>query len=196
MAGEHAREWLPIMGAVFLAERLLEGMATARDLPSVASADVRRLAELLTSVTVVIVPVMNPDGFRHTYYRAVGDGGELACGVGDATAGRCTRWGGYCMQLKASGLELLLLKCAFLVSQSCVLSNPTCAATSRLWRKSMSASPPISVTPTNFAPGADCRGVDLNRNWPVDWGFLRGGEHVSPDPCHAEYAGTVGVFNS
>lgn len=87
MAGQHAREWLPIMAVAYLAERLLEGMATARDIPGVASADLRSLAALLSRVTVVIVPVANPDGFEHTYRRSLAAADELACGVGDAVAG-------------------------------------------------------------------------------------------------------------
>lgn len=86
MAGQHAREWLPIMAVAYLAERLLEGMATARDIPGVASADLRSLAELFSRVTVVIVPMANPDGFKHTYHRPYA-ADELACGAGDAVAG-------------------------------------------------------------------------------------------------------------
>ena len=154
MAGQHAREWLPIMAAVYAAERMLESLATVRDAPHAAAADVKRIADLLTKVTLVIVPVTNPDGFRHTYRRgasAAAAASPLRCDVADAAAGRCDR----------------------------------------MWRKNLAPRPPNQ--PSNVErdrPGVDCRGVDLNRNWPVDWGFLRGGEHASPDPCHEEYAGT------
>jgi|AntAceMinimDraft_12_1070368.scaffolds.fasta_scaffold18372_1 murein tripeptide amidase MpaA len=146
MAGQHAREWLPIMAAVFLAERLLEGMATARAVPELASPDVRQLAELLTRITVVIIPITNIDGFKYTYSRQ-GTAGGLSCSVRDTVKRKCLR----------------------------------------LWRKSRSAMP----VHTRIGLGGDCSGVDLNRNWPVDWGHLRGGKRASPDPCNDEYAGTA-----
>lgn len=53
--GEHAREWIPPMFCVYLAEKLLE--AEGRDGPHT----------LLNDVNFVILPVMNPDGYEYSH---------------------------------------------------------------------------------------------------------------------------------
>ena len=51
LGGQHAREWISVMAAVYTGERMLEGMASAVSMGAVAPADVRSLAELLEKVT-------------------------------------------------------------------------------------------------------------------------------------------------
>ncbi|MCH2136345.1 MAG: hypothetical protein MK101_07155 [Phycisphaerales bacterium] len=102
---QHAREWISPMTVMYIGERLLEGYGTDD-----------RITQLLQRLEVVVVPIVNPDGYAHTY-----------AGGGD-----------------------------------------------RYWRKNRRDN------------GTTCAGVDLNRNWGVDW---NGGESTSSDPCSDIYVG-------
>ncbi len=55
-ATQHAREWVAASSALWVAERLVEGVGVD---PEVTA--------LLDRYRVVIVPVVNPDGYRHTW---------------------------------------------------------------------------------------------------------------------------------
>ena len=102
---QHAREWIAVMVPVFVAEKLIAGWD---DDPEIRS--------LLESTQVVIVPIVNPDGYEFTY-AIDGD---------------------------------------------------------RFWRK-------------NRRVNKDsCVGVDLNRNWNIDW---NGGDSTSTNTCSDVYVG-------
>jgi len=102
---QHAREWIAVMVPVFVAEQLIAGWD---DDPEIRS--------LLESTQVVIVPIVNPDGYEFTY-AIDGD---------------------------------------------------------RFWRK-------------NRRVNKDsCVGVDLNRNWNIDW---NGGDSTSTNTCSDVYVG-------
>ena len=103
---QHAREWVATMVPTFIADELAAGYGTDS-----------RITALLQLVDVYIVPVVNPDGYIHTYV----SGGD------------------------------------------------------RYWRKNRRDN------------GTSCRGVDLNRNWNIDW---NGGESTSTDTCSDVYVGS------
>ena len=102
---QHAREWIAVMVPVFVAEQLIAGWD---DDPEIRS--------LLESTQVIIVPIVNPDGYEFTY--AIN---------GD-----------------------------------------------RFWRKNRRDN------------GTSCHGVDLNRNWNIDW---NGGDSTSTNTCSDVYVG-------
>ena len=102
---QHAREWIAVMVPMYLAEHLL----TEHDSST-------QVASLLSKLEVIIIPIVNPDGYEYTYAP-----------------------GGY-----------------------------------RLWRKNRR---------TN---GGGCAGVDLNRNWDIDWA---GGDSTSSNTCSDVYTG-------
>ncbi len=102
---QHAREWISPMTVMYIGEELAKG----------AGADAT-ITELLQRLEVIVIPVVNPDGFEHTYAA-----------------------GGY-----------------------------------RFWRKNRRDN------------GGSCMGVDLNRNWGIDW---NGGQSTSEDPCSDIYVG-------
>ncbi|KAK3261878.1 hypothetical protein CYMTET_29239, partial [Cymbomonas tetramitiformis] len=128
LGAQHGREWISAMVPMFVAEYLARQYATAAP-----------VKWLLDRVEVMVVPVVNPDGYVFT--RA------------PETGRPCTAY--------LSGLG----EC------------------DRLWRKNRSPSPPMS----GYAQ-RNCVGVDLNRNWGLDWG-PRGGESVSDHPCGKTYSG-------
>ena len=102
---QHAREWIAVMVPVFVAEQLIAGWD-----------DDPEIRLLLESTQVIIVPIVNPDGYEYTY----------------ATNG------------------------------------------DRFWRKNRRDN------------GTSCRGVDLNRNWNIDW---NGGDSTSTNTCSDVYVG-------
>ncbi|KAK1860206.1 hypothetical protein I4F81_002795 [Pyropia yezoensis] len=103
---QHAREWVAGLVPLYAAEMLVRG---AGDHPD--------LAAFLARVQLLVIPIVNPDGFVHT------------------------------------------------------------VTTDRLWRKNRSGDL------------HDCPGVDLNRNWGMDWG----GPHATStdDPCSAVFTGAA-----
>jgi len=54
--GQHAREWIAVMVPLCIAERLLNGQDASP-----------RIRAILDSVSFVVVPVANPDGYRHSW---------------------------------------------------------------------------------------------------------------------------------
>ncbi|MDP7008360.1 MAG: M14 family zinc carboxypeptidase [Phycisphaerales bacterium] len=102
---QHAREWVAVMVPVYIAEHLIEGWY---DDPEIQS--------FLDSTELIIVPIVNPDGYEYTY--------ELG---GD-----------------------------------------------RFWRKNRRNN------------SGSCEGVDLNRNWDIDW---NGGDSTSTSTCSDVYVG-------
>ncbi len=100
---QHAREWISVMVPMYIAEQLLIGYGTD---PQITS--------LLDSTEVVIVPIVNPDGYVYSH------------------------------------------------------------TTERLWRKNRRNN------------GNGTYGVDLNRNWDIDWG---GPESTSTNPNSDVYIG-------
>ena len=53
---QHAREWVAVMVPVYVAEHLIEGWSNDTEIQS-----------LLESTRVIIVPIVNPDGYEYTY---------------------------------------------------------------------------------------------------------------------------------
>tara|TARA_Y100000589_G_scaffold118830_2_gene113040 strand:- start:10178 stop:12472 length:2295 start_codon:yes stop_codon:yes gene_type:complete len=104
---QHAREWVATMVPTFIADELAAGYGVDP-----------RVTALIELVDVYIIPVVNPDGYIHTYE----EGGN------------------------------------------------------RFWRKNRRDN------------GTTCLGVDLNRNWDIDW---NGGESTSTDTCSDVYVGTA-----
>ncbi|MBC8522717.1 hypothetical protein H8D29_02205 [PVC group bacterium] len=102
---QHAREWVAVMVPVYVAEHLVNGWFNDPEIQS-----------FLEVVEVVIVPIVNPDGYEYTY--AVG---------GD-----------------------------------------------RFWRKNRRNN------------SGSCEGVDLNRNWDIDW---NGGDSTSTSTCSDVFVG-------
>jgi len=102
---QHAREWIAVMVPVYIAEHLIEGWY---DDPEIQS--------FLETTEVIIVPIVNPDGYEYTY-AAGGD---------------------------------------------------------RFWRKNRRNN------------SGSCEGVDLNRNWDIDW---NGGDSTSNSTCSDIYVG-------
>jgi len=102
---QHAREWVAVMVPVYVAEELINGWYSDPETQS-----------LLTSTEVIIVPIVNPDGYAYTY-----------APNGD-----------------------------------------------RFWRKNRRNNP------------GSCEGVDLNRNWDLDW---NGGDSTSTSTCSDIYVG-------
>ncbi len=102
---QHAREWIAVMVPVYIAEHLIEGWYNNAEIQS-----------FLDTTEVIIVPIVNPDGYEFTY--AVG---------GD-----------------------------------------------RFWRKNRRNN------------SGSCEGVDLNRNWDIDW---NGGDSTSTSTCSDIYVG-------
>eukprot|EP00873_Tetraselmis_striata_P012974 jgi/Tetstr1/433238/TSEL_022526.t1 len=119
---QHAREWISGMVPMYLAEMIAEAHSTQTPLTA------------LPPFEFVVVPVMNPDGYKFTYTQSVGD----CLSADDSRAGICDR----------------------------------------MWRKNRA--------PTGSPRG--CVGIDLNRNWPVDFGE-RGGQSTSTDRCEEIYTG-------
>ena len=54
-SGQHAREWIAIASTVCVADRL------------VREADTPRVAAVLDEVRIVVLPIVNPDGYAHTW---------------------------------------------------------------------------------------------------------------------------------
>lgn len=102
---QHAREWIAVMVPVYIAEHLIEGWKNNPEIQS-----------FLDTTEVVIVPIVNPDGYEFTY-AAGGD---------------------------------------------------------RFWRKNRRNN------------SGSCEGVDLNRNWDIDW---NGGDSTSTSTCSDVYVG-------
>ena len=102
---QHAREWIAVMVPVYIAEHLIESWY---DDPEVQS--------FLETTEIIIVPIVNPDGYEFTY-AAGGD---------------------------------------------------------RFWRKNRRNN------------SGSCEGVDLNRNWDIDW---NGGDSTSTSTCSDVYVG-------
>ena len=107
---QHAREWIAVMVPVYIAEHLIDGWY---DDPEIQS--------FLETTEIIIVPIVNPDGYEFTY----------------ATGG------------------------------------------DRFWRKNRRNN------------SGSCEGVDLNRNWDIDW---NGGDSTSTSTCSDVYVGPV-VFS-
>eukprot|EP00241_Pyramimonas_parkeae_P004383 CAMPEP_0114245908 /NCGR_PEP_ID=MMETSP0058-20121206/12163_1 /TAXON_ID=36894 /ORGANISM="Pyramimonas parkeae, CCMP726" /LENGTH=809 /DNA_ID=CAMNT_0001359025 /DNA_START=981 /DNA_END=3410 /DNA_ORIENTATION=- len=124
---QHAREWISAMVPILVAEMMLKRYGVDED-----------VTFAMDNMELVVVPVLNPDGYAYT--RAP-DGGA------------CTP------ELTRQGL------------------------CDRLWRKNRTPSRSMG----DLFP--ECVGVDLNRNWPLDWG-TRGGESVGDSPCEGIYPGT------
>lgn len=103
---QHAREWVATMVPTYIADELAANYGVDP-----------RITALLELVDVYIVPVVNPDGYIHTY--------------------------------EAGG--------------------------NRFWRKNRRDN------------GTACLGVDLNRNWDIDW---NGGESTSTDSCSDVFVGS------
>ncbi len=102
---QHAREWIAVMVPVYIAEHLIEGWSNNSEIQS-----------FLDSTEVIIVPIVNPDGYEWTYT----SGGD------------------------------------------------------RFWRKNRRNN------------NGSCEGVDLNRNWDIDW---NGGDSTSTSTCSDVYVG-------
>ena len=102
---QHAREWIAVMVPVYVAEYLIEGWNSDSEIQT-----------LLETTQVIIVPIVNPDGYEYTY---APDG-------------------------------------------------------DRFWRKNRRVN------------DGSCTGVDLNRNWNVDW---NGGDSTSTNTCSDVYVG-------
>ena len=102
---QHAREWIAVMVPMYIADQLIAGYASDEDMTA-----------LLSEAEIVIVPIVNPDGYEYTYAPS-----------GD-----------------------------------------------RYWRKNRRNNP------------GSCEGVDLNRNWDIDWA---GGDSTSSDTCSDVYTG-------
>lgn len=64
-SGQHAREWITVPTAVWAAERLVRDYATDPE-----------IRELVDGVIFYIIPVLNPDGYVHTWPVEQGGGGE------------------------------------------------------------------------------------------------------------------------
>lgn len=64
-AGQHAREWITVPTAAWAAERLVRDYGTDSEIQS-----------LVDGVVFYIIPVLNPDGYVHTWPVANGGGGE------------------------------------------------------------------------------------------------------------------------
>jgi len=64
-SGQHAREWITVPASAWAAERLVRDYATDEEIRT-----------LVDSVVFYIVPVLNPDGYVHTWPVANGGGGE------------------------------------------------------------------------------------------------------------------------
>lgn len=62
---QHAREWITVMATMYLADNLVNGY--------VGDTQVQRL---LNSFEIYVVPVVNPDGYVHTWPTALGGGGQ------------------------------------------------------------------------------------------------------------------------
>lgn len=102
---QHAREWVAVMVPVYIAEHLIEGWDEDPEIQN-----------FLETTEVIIVPIVNPDGYEFTY-AAGGD---------------------------------------------------------RYWRKNRRNN------------SGSCEGVDLNRNWDIDW---NGGDSTSTSTCSDVYVG-------
>jgi carboxypeptidase T len=55
-AGQHAREWISVMAATCVADRLVTGYD--RD---------PRIRHILDTTTIIVVPIVNPDGYHYTW---------------------------------------------------------------------------------------------------------------------------------
>lgn len=64
-AGQHAREWIGISSGLFIADRLVRGYGNN---PTMTG--------FVDNVDFVVVPVVNPDGYRFTFPTDQGGGGE------------------------------------------------------------------------------------------------------------------------
>lgn len=64
-SGQHAREWIGVSSGLFIADRLVRGYGNN---PAITS--------LVDSIDFVFVPVVNPDGYRHTFPVSQGGGGD------------------------------------------------------------------------------------------------------------------------
>lgn len=64
-SGQHAREWIGVSSGMYIADRLVRQYATNP-----------QIAALVDNVEFVIVPVVNPDGYNHTFPSNQGGGGE------------------------------------------------------------------------------------------------------------------------
>jgi len=123
----HAREWAPAIGTLYAAEKMLSAFSVSP-----------KVAQVLSTVELIVIPVANPDGYAYTWGPEHND---WVCDSTHEQAGECDR----------------------------------------LWRKSRSME-------SYFPPDSSCIGVDLNRNFPVDFGERGAGGSVS-HMCEANSPG-------